>query len=178
MSVETVIEYLLFGIAAIRTVAKGHQLVAEGHKLVADGWMALEGTVGELGLGELPQLLRRLKSSLTPTPTPTAMKEEVEKMEEELAIGEEEEGASTSGLSVTPVSQGGPESPITIQIKTPEGNRTYKYKCPQCDHVKISKRGMDSHIRQVHTLKPFVCSLCDFTSYNLDSMQRHEKVHK
>ena len=167
-------------------VAKGHQLVAEGHKMVADGWIAFENQVGEMGMGELPQLLRSLKSSVTPTPPAPLVKQEVKMEEEMVEVAKEGEGegegeggpvSSTSKMSITPVSQGGPESSITIQIKCEDGKVTYKYKCPQCEHVKISKRGLDSHIRQVHTLKPFVCALYDFTTYNLDSMQRHEKTH-
>ena len=146
--------------------------------MVADGWIMFEQAVEELGIGKLPQLLRSLRSSLTPTGTPTPMPTEREEELKKVAeVVEGEEGASTSGISITPVSQGGPDSPITIQIKEEDGKVTYKYKCPQCHHVKISKRGLDSHIRQVHTKKPFVCTLCDFTTYNLDSMQRHEKVH-
>ena len=163
--------YLLF-VVAIRTIAKGHQLVAEG-------WSNFEDAVGEMGMGELPQLLRSLRSSLTPTPTPTPTPGTPMKAEAEELMKVMEEGATPgTSISVTPVSQGGPESPITIQVKTEGGRVAYKYKCPQCEHIKSSKRGLDSHIRQVHTLKPFVCCLCDFTTYNLDSMQRHEKVHK
>ena len=99
-------------------------------------------------------------------------------MEEELTKGEEGEGEASRGMTVTPVREGGPESPITIQVKTEGGKVSYKYKCPQCDVVKVSKRGLNSHIRQVHTLKAFICCFCDFTTYNLDSLQRHKKVHK
>ena len=62
---------LTFGVVAVRTVAKGHHLVAEGNKMVAEGWEQFEKAVGEAGVGELPQLLRGIRSSLTPTPAPT-----------------------------------------------------------------------------------------------------------
>ena len=61
---------LTFGVVAVRTVAKGHQLVAEGNKMVAEGWVEFEKAVGEAGVGELPQLLHGIRSSLTPTPAP------------------------------------------------------------------------------------------------------------
>ena len=71
---------LLFGIVAVRTVAKGHQLVAEGNKMIAEGWAMFNKVVGQAGMGELPQLLRSVRRSVTP------VKEEV-KMEEELSKG-------------------------------------------------------------------------------------------
>ena len=168
---------LTFGVVAVRTVAKGHHLVAEGNKMVAEGWEQFEKAVGEAGVGELPQLLRGIRSSLTPTPAPTPT--EVLKAEAKLEEEEDEDQPGTSGISLQVVGGGGQDTPITIQIKDEvTGKVTYKYKCPQCDHIKISKRGLDSHIRSVHTKNALVCCKCDFTSYNLDSMQRHEREHK
>ena len=170
---------LLFGIVALRTIAKGHQLVAEGNKLIGEGWAIFDDVVGQAGMGELPQLLRSVRRRVTPV---TPVKEEV-KMEEEKGHdkgdeGEASESGSGRGMTITPVREGGPESPITIQVKMAGGKVVYKYKCPQCEVVKVSKRGLDSHIRQVHTLKAFMCCFCEFTTYNLDSLHRHEKVHK
>ena len=165
---------LLFGIVALRTIAKGHQLVAEGNKLIGEGWAIFDDVIGQAGMGELPQLLRSVRRSVIPV---TPVKEEV-KMEEEKGDKGDEGEASGRGMTITPVREGGPESPITIQVKTAGGKVVYKYKCPQYEVVKVSKRGLDSHIRQVHTLKAFVCCFCEFTTYNLDSLQRHEKVHK
>ena len=93
-------------------------MVAEGEKLILDGWAMFEQAVGQAGMGELPQLLISIWSSITPT---RMMKGEA-KMEEELAKQGEGEGeASGSGMSITPVRQGDPESPITIQVKTKDG---------------------------------------------------------
>ena len=167
---------LTFGVVAVRTIAKGHQLVAEGNKMVAEGWVEFEKAVGEAGVVELPQLLCGIRSSLTPTPAPTPT--EVLKAEAKLEEEEDEE-PGTSGISVQEVGGGGQDTPITLQIKDEvTGKVTYKYKCPQCDHTKISKRGLDSHIRAAHTKNALLCSLCDFSTYNLDSMQRHEREHK
>ena len=162
---------LLFGIVALRRIAKGHQLVAEGNKMIGEGWAIFDDVVGKSQMGELPQLLRSVRRNVTPV---TGVKME-EKGDEE---GEGEGEASGRGMTITPVREGGPESPITIQVKTAGGKVVYKYQCPQCEVVKVSKRGLDSHIRQVHTLKAFVCCFCEFTTYNFDSLQRHEKVHK
>ena len=43
---------------------------------------------------------------------------------------------------------------------------------------KKSRAGMDSHIRAMHTKKALQCSFCAFSTYNFDSLQRHEKEHK
>ena len=45
--------------------------VAEGHRMVAEGWTLFECTCEEVRPGELPQLLRQLKGSITPLPAPT-----------------------------------------------------------------------------------------------------------
>ena len=164
---------LLFGIVALRTVAKGHQLVAEGNKMIGEGWAMFHKVVGQAGMGELPQLLRSVRRSVTPM---TPVKEEV-KMEEEKG-DDQGEASGSRGMTITLVREGDPKSLITIQVKMEGGKVVYKYKCPQCEVVKVSKRGLDSHIRQVHTLKAFMCCFCEFTTYNLDSLQRHEKVHK
>ena len=107
---------LLFGIVAVRTVAKGHQLVAKGNKMIAEGWAMFDKVVGQAGMGELPQLLRSVRRSVTP------VKEEV-KMEEELSKGDDQDEASGSrGMTITLVREGGPKSLITIQVKM-EGGR-------------------------------------------------------
>ena len=41
--------------------------VAAGHRMVTEGWTLFERTCKEVGPGELPQLLRQLKSATTPT---------------------------------------------------------------------------------------------------------------
>ena len=138
---------LLFGIVALTTITKGHQLVAEGNKLIGEGWAIFDDVIGQAGMGELPQLLRSVRRSVMPV---TPVKEEV-KMEEEKGCDKGDEGEasrseSRRGMTITPVREGGPESPITIQVKTVGWKVVYKYKCPQCEVVKVLKRGLDSHI--------------------------------
>ena len=74
----------------------------------------------------------------------------------------------------------GTQQPIRetlIAIKL-EGHN-YQYRCGNCDiTLTATLWAMDAHIPAVHTKKAFLCSYCDFTTYNLDSMQRHEKGHK
>ena len=155
MSKQSIHVYLMC-ISAIRQVAAGHRAVAEG-------WTLFEQTCEEVGPGELPQLLRQLKSATTPTPTPTPgpsmpTKEEEVPMEEDVAVKQECEEIN--------------KTPIMIKL----GGHKYQFKCGNCDVApKATSRAMDAHIRSVHTKEALVCYICPFTTYNLDSLQRHEK---
>ena len=85
--------------SAVRTVAAGHRMVAEG-------WTLLERTCEEVGPGELPQVLRQLKSATTPTPASPGPSTPVktEPMEEEEEIQElADVGVCGSGLIETPI---------------------------------------------------------------------------
>ena len=134
----------------------GIRLVAKGHKMVSDGWALFEKTAEETVPGELRQLLQSLKMSTTPlaTPTtPTKVKQEEEAMEQE---------PGTSKIV---------ETPIYVKL---EDNK-YEYRCGNCDVTPMkSKYGMDAHIRSVHTKKALLCTFCAFSTYNLDSLNRHE----
>ena len=131
---------------------------------MAEGWANFEKTCSEAGVGELPHLLRHVKTATTPTPTgtpTTQMKIEGEEEEEE-AMDTQQSGEIR-------------DKPIHVTV----GGKTKFYRCPNCDITpKTSKNGMDSHIRAVHTKKALVCSLCPFSTYNMDSLTRHEKEHK
>ena len=150
-----------FCISAVRTVAAGHRMITEG-------WTLFEHTCEEVGPGELPQLLRQLKSATTPTPASPGPSTPVktEPMEEEEETEQlEHVGESGSGLI---------ETPIMIKL----GPHQYIYKCGNCDIAPKTKHAMDAHIRSVHTKKALLCSFCHFSTYNMDSLQRHEKEHK
>ena len=136
-------------------------MVSRGHQLVAEGWAAFEKMCKEVGTGELPQLLRYVKTATTPTPTPTPTKFETK--EEEM----DEEATATTSADLLNIS-GFIEKPIHISV----GGRTKMYKCGNCDITPTrSRMGMDSHIRAVHTKKALVCSFCAFSTYNMDSLQ-------
>ena len=66
------------------------------------------------------------------------------------------------------------EMPIMIKL----GPREYIYKCGNCDIAPRTKHAIDAHIHSVHTKKALLCSFCHFSTYNMDSLQRHEKEHK
>ena len=135
---------------------------------MAEGWAAFEQTCKEVGTGELPQFLRYIKMATTPTPTPTPTKFKTKQ--------EEMDVEATAMTSADPPKIGEfIEKPIHISV----GGRTKMYKCGNCDITPTrSRMGMDSHIRAVHTKKALVCSFCAFSTYNMDSLQRHEKEHK
>ena len=149
--------------SAVRTVAAGHRMVTEG-------WTLFEKTCEEVGPGELPQLLRQLKSATTPSPGPSTATTPIktEPMEEE----EEVQQPADSGASAS--ASGFIEMPIMIKL----GQHMYTYKCGNCDIPPKTKRAMDAHIHSAHTKKALLCSFCHFMTYNMDSLQRHEKEHK
>ena len=133
---------------------------------MAEGWTLFEQTCEEVGPGELPQLLRQLKSATTPTPTPgptTPTKESSEvPMEEDVGNIEVKQA------------QGAEINKNLIMIKL--GAHKYEFKCGNCDIAPRATRcAMDAHIRSVHTKEALVCYMYPFTTYNLDSLQRHEK---
>ena len=142
-------------------------MVAAGHRMVTEGWTLFKCTCEEVGPGELPQLLRQLKSAMTPTPASPGPSTPVktEPMEEEEIEQLADVGVSGSGFI---------ETPIMIKL----GPHQYTYKCWNCDIPPKTKRAMNAHIRSVHTKKALLCSFCHFSTYNMDSLQRHEKEHK
>ena len=150
-------------------------MVSQGHKMVQSGWAMFEEGCSEAGPGELPQLLRSLRMATTPPATPVkTMMEEVEKK-----MPPPQSTSPVPSRSPSPyVSSSVPTSddPVMVKVEVEGGKVVYKYGCPYC-HMPImrSRCGMDAHICQSHTFKPFLCSFCDFTSYNLDSLNRHEK---
>ena len=75
----------------------------------ATSWCLRDGgeTCSEVGVGELPQLLRHLKTATTPTPTPTPTKMEEQAEEMEAGAGAEST-PSTSGQFI--------EKPIHISV--------------------------------------------------------------
>ena len=71
------VDTCIYSILAVRTVAAGHRMVAEG-------WTLFEKTCEEVGPGELPQLLRKLKAATTESASPQVKSEPVKEGEEEV----------------------------------------------------------------------------------------------
>ena len=53
-----------------------------------------------------------------------------------------------------------------------------RYKCPQCEHTKMSKGAIFTHLCDVHDTVPFTCSSCGFSTSNCTSLQNHKLRHK
>ena len=161
-----ILQYLL-NFAAIRTVPEGHQMVA-------DGWRLFEEAIASMGAGDLPQLLRNVRTMTTPPPPPPPPQP-----------SPQPEGTSTGPDAGTPTPMDvGPGTSVASPVKT-EGEDpvlvmvggSRHWACPRCSTIRGSRNGCDAHIRQAHTGKVLVCGLCSFSTYNLDSLQRHSKTH-
>ena len=136
--------------------------------MVADGWTMFEEAIEEAGEGDLPQLLHHLRGVTTPTlPPPPPQPPQPQ-----------QESAPPSDSQPTPSlvkkieTENVGDQPVIVMV-----GETCSWACPQCNTVRGSKNGCDAHIRQVHTGKALVCALCSFSTYNMDSLQRHEKEH-
>ena len=159
------VKLMTFLLVAVRKVAASHKMVTQGHAAVAEGWQLFEEAVEEAGPGDLPNLLRQLKGKTTPTQMPPPQQSSP------MEVGDK----TTMLPSASPVKIEGSlnEDPVIVMVG---GIRKWAY--PQCNTIWGSQNGCDAHIRQAHTGKALVCAFCSFSSYNLDSMQRHEKEHK
>ena len=158
--VEQVDQYCTYLLSAVRTVAEGHQMVA-------DGWRLFEEAVASVGAGDLPQLLRSVRTMTTPTPPPPPPAPSTPSEGTPMQT----DAPTTSQPVASPVKEEGDE-PVVILVG---GVRNWA--CPRCNTIRGSKNGCDAHIRQAHTGKVLRCALCSFSTYNLDSLQRHAKTH-
>lgn len=67
--------------------------------------------------------------------------------------------------------------PISVSYLNEAGLKKYKYKCPLCVAVCTTNtcNGMRSHIREIHTGVPYLCTNCDtYSTFNPDSINCHE----
>ena len=156
-------------LVAVRKVTVGHEIVVDGHTTVAQDWKMFEEVVEEVLPGDLPQCLWQLKGRTTPTKPPAPPSP--------MEVGQQGEAVPLPAPSPSPVKreQGAManKTPVIVMVG---GIRQWTF--PQCSTVWGSHNSCDAHIRQTHTGKAFVCAFCSFSSYNLDSMQRHEKEQK
>ena len=128
--------------------------------MVADGWAMFEEVIEGAGEGDLPQLLHHLRGVMIPMLPPPAM-------------DVLQQASTPTPLPVKKLkTENVGDQPVIIMV-----GATGLWACPQCNMVRGLKNGCDAHIRQVHTGKALVCALCSFSTYNMDSLQRHEKEH-
>ena len=154
--------------------------------MVAEAWGLFEEAVAEAGPGDLPNILRSLKATLAKPPRTPAVTVKVEGPATEMMPPPATPPPATPPRDTTVMEQAGSRAttplattPVLFKFKKEEGGKvTYKYGCPvpACEHpVMASKYGMDAHIREKHTFEPHLCAFCNFTSFNLDSVMRHER---
>ena len=137
--------------------------------MVLDRWAAFESACADAGPGELPQLLCLLKGKTNLSPPCSIVTPIKQKL---INVYNQMNGASQNMSSDRLAIH---ETPIAVRL---EGHK-YQYKCGNCNTpLTATSRAMDVHIRAVHTKTAYLCLYSDFTTYNLDSMQRHEKGHK
>ena len=157
----------------VLTLFSAVRTVAEGHQMIVDGWRLFKEAVASVGAGDLPQLLRAVRTMTTPTPPPSAGQQE-----------QASEPGQQAPMDVTPGASG-TSQPVALPVKRERGDEPVvvlvggvrNWACPRCNTVRGSKNGCDAHIRQAHTGKVLLCALCSFSTYNLDSLQRHVKTH-
>ena len=98
--------------STVLTLFSAVRTVAEGHQMIADGWRLFEEAVASVGAGDLPQLLRAVRTMTTPTPPPPPP-----------SAGQQEQ-ASEPGqqapMDVTPGASG-TSQPVPLPIKREGG---------------------------------------------------------
>ena len=120
-------------------------MIAAGHRMVADGWALFEEAIEGAGEGDLQQLLHHLRGVTTPTPPP-------------------QQSATPTDVPPTPSpakkikTKNLGDQPVIVMV----GGESLMGLPPQCNMVRGSKKGCDTHIWQVHRGKALVCDLCSF----------------
>ena len=111
----------------------------------------------------MPQLLRSLKGMMMPPPPPTPTTPhpmDVDALKTE----------KTPSPLPHKKEEGKGEDLVLIRV-----NGEIHYMCPVCEVVRGSKNGCDAHIWEKNTGKALVCAYCAFSTYNMDSLNRHAK---
>lgn len=152
--------------AAVRVIREATQKLDQGYAL-------LEAACRNANAAQLPSIMRAAQGRfITPVKTETI----TVKTEE----GEERPSTSAApgqfdpALMPVKVEPGVTYEPITVKL--PEGG--YQYKCPLCprDVFTKSKNGMRGHIGEFHTGEVLLCEMCEFSSYNPDSLSKHVRL--
>ena len=152
-------------IPAVRTVAAGH-------RMIADGWGMFKEAVNQAGAGDLPQLLRSIRSMTTPPPATPPPVLTTPPLQGPLATPPPTLMDVQGPSPQTVKQEANNEEPILIRV-----GGEISYFCPQCETITISKNGCDAHIRAVHTGKALRCAYCAFSTYNRDLLNRHQREH-
>ena len=166
--------------------------------MVAEGWSLFNEALEDTAPGELPHMMRKIMQHLwTPPPVPVPIvvpmgppkappapeapqdAPPAPEAPQDARQAPEDQPADAPKAEPTPSGSNegdrGTDTPIPFKTLNENGDETFHYRCPRCDTVRGTRRGMDSHIRQAHTLVAFLCSFCEFSTFNQDSLNRHER---
>ena len=112
--------------------------------MVANGWALFEEAIKGAGEGDLPQLLHHLRGVMTPTLPP---------QQSLVPIDVPQMSTPTPSLAKRIKTENVGDHPVVVMV-----GGTRSWACPQCNTVRGSKNGCNTHIRQVHTGKALVCA--------------------
>ena len=141
--------------------------VSAGHRMVSEGWATFENACAKAEPGELPQLLHSLKGKMTPSP-PCSI---VRPIKQDPMDVDHQINGTTQQKSPAPIW----ETPIAVPL---EGHKyQLGMKIVILHQWQLLMQWMLTFEQSI-TKKAFLYSYCDFTTYNLDSIQRYEKGHK
>ena len=163
--------------------------------MVAEGWSLFNEALEDTAPGELPHMMRKIMQHLgTPPPVPVPIvvpmgppkappapeaPQDAPPAPDAPQAPPEAQPADAPKAEPTPSGSNegdrGTDTPIPFKTLNEHGDETFHYRCPRSDTVRGTRRGMDSHIRQAHTLVAFLCSFCEFSTFNQDSLNRHER---
>ncbi len=161
--------YKMQAITALRQIHQGLQLQS-------DGVACLESVCHRTPMAELPGLLYAVGLA-APTSLPK-LQQQVVKAEPNVAEtttpseSEAEPKAGPSGEGK--VEEDDPREAIAVWCGTSD---QHAYKCSACNRVFKGKATCYSHIGKEHSGHSYLCKVCDFSTYNYDSLRAHVKKH-
>ena len=137
-------------------------MVAAGHRMVADGWAMFEEEIEGAGEGDLPQLLHHLRGVTTPTPPPQPPQES--------APPTDSQPTPSPAKKIKTENVG--DQPVVVMV----GGLVHG---PAPNVIQLGGQKiavMPTYGRS--TQEKLLCvPLCSFSTYNMDSLQRHKKEH-
>ena len=173
---------------------QGLRLIREGLMKQATGYQLLEAACKETPLHELPGVIRKMNAELgdagaQPVELKTVPKPPVEAVSkppvkavpksdtsdaDSEAESEPVPSSSTSTVSMVKMEPGKVYHPERHPIGHAGGKYQYEFRCPlKCGATRASRGAMYGHINQEHYKRPLLCTMCDKSFYNPDSIDRH-----
>jgi len=147
-------------VTALRKIRMGLQLQAEGTAI-------LEAVTATSPLADLSVLLASVKEQAAKSGATTPIKLKTHTGDEIVIKGEELNISRPASPSSSGTSTPSADAPHPIWLR---GSR---YKCSVCAIEKGSLNGIKSHIMKHHTGGAVLCTFCDWSTTNPDSLTRH-----